>query len=508
MMLNLFPFPQRSDHPLADAKELKRVLAELRVDKPANAVDEVAGWFESLQDAAGFRLNLYFDVIRQLDDVAQPHLRSLGRDYLLSPGLSKLGEERLWATSYGYWRQLAALYAECAERARLDPKGKGTHAFKASLPLALVRSQAARCNELKWLAYCYGSESDEVWKGLGATYLAAEATGDGQKLVQLYPARQGLCSVAQQYLHAIVFSTSSMDSLTPLEMELADRLTAHFLPKFALSPDCRPDSIYWLDAARGSAPLRLARPPGNTSSGLRFLSPGTARAALDELTHIVERGEVPADLNLGGEYSKRALLPVLRHLAVHWALRPPKRMYQRHPVTTRMQVLHGFDECYSVFSGAQPSGQDRRSRESWVVENVSLGGFRVHVDDLSGERIKLGSLLCAQPEGGENWLLGVTRRFNRVAGRRTCLGVQVLARHALSIELAPRRSGFAVAVAVPGIWLRDGAEAGVERIVLPLGGFNVREIMEFNDEGRRRVLAPVELEESGRDYEIGRFHDQ
>ena len=32
MILNLFP--NRPDHPLADAKEFKRILAELRVDKP------------------------------------------------------------------------------------------------------------------------------------------------------------------------------------------------------------------------------------------------------------------------------------------------------------------------------------------------------------------------------------------------------------------------------------------------------------------------------------------
>jgi hypothetical protein len=40
MLINLFP--QRPDHPLADSKELKRILAELHVDKPANAVDEVS----------------------------------------------------------------------------------------------------------------------------------------------------------------------------------------------------------------------------------------------------------------------------------------------------------------------------------------------------------------------------------------------------------------------------------------------------------------------------------
>ncbi|MBE2258050.1 MAG: hypothetical protein IAE88_04285 [Rhodobacteraceae bacterium] len=506
MILNLFA--QRPDHPLADAKELKRILADLHVDKAAKAVDELRGWFETLRHAEHFRLDHFFDVLRQLDEAAQPHLRNLVRDYLQSPRLSKLEEERQWARSYGYWDDVAALYDSCVERARLDPKSKGSDAFKASLPLAVVRSQAARCIQLKWLAYRYATAAEDLWKFLGSGYMAAEAAASAQKPVPLYPAQRGLASVAQQYLHAVVFATSSMDSLTPLQIELADRLIAHFLPYFVISPDCRPDSVYWVDAVTGSLPLRLARHPGPARPGLRFFSPGTAPQALDDLIHLVERGETPADLNLGGGYPQKVLLPVLRHLRVYWAWQPPQRQHRRHPVKTRMLVLRGFDESYTVFSGARQSPAQAPGSESWLVENISLGGFHAVLDDAPGERVKLGALLCAQPEGGDNWLLGVARRFNRLGGQRASLGVQVLSRNALSIELRPRRSGFSAAIAIPAIWLRDGGDAGVERILLPIGGFNVREAVEFQHQNRLLSLTPVELVETGSDYEIGRFHSQ
>lgn len=277
MILNLFA--QRPDHPLADAKELKRILADLHVDKAAKAVDELRGWFETLRHAEHFRLDHFFDVLRQLDEAAQPHLRNLVRDYLQSPRLSKLEEERQWARSYGYWDDVAALYDSCVERARLDPKSKGSDAFKASLPLAVVRSQAARCIQLKWLAYRYATAAEDLWKFLGSGYMAAEAAASAQKPVPLYPAQRGLASVAQQYLHAVVFATSSMDSLTPLQIELADRLIAHFLPYFVISPDCRPDSVYWVDAVTGSLPLRLARHPGPARPGLRFFTGDGAAGA-------------------------------------------------------------------------------------------------------------------------------------------------------------------------------------------------------------------------------------
>lgn len=506
MMFNFFA--KRSDHPLADSKELKRILGELHVDKAAKAVDEVSGWFDSLQHAENFRLDHYFDVLRQLDDAAQRHLLRVERDYLLSARLTKLEEERLWTRSYRYWGQLATLYVDCVERAQLDPKSKGSDAFKASVPLALLRSQAARCNQLKWLAFRYGSGAEEIWQSLGATYLAAEAAGNAQKPVQIYPARQGLGTVAQQYLHAIVFFASSMDSLMPLQIELADRLIVHFLPHFVLLSDCRPDSVYWVDAVAGAAPLRLARHPGASRRGLRFFSPGTALSALEELLHLVEHGAIPSDLNLGGEYPQRSLLPVLRHLRLYWAKRPPQRRHTRHAVKTRMLVLFGFDDSYALFSGAAPRQGNEVAMDNWVVENVSLGGFRAHLGDEASERISIGALLCVQPEGGENWMLGVARRFTRRGPDGASLGVQVLSRQARSIELRPRRSGFSAAVAIPGIWLQDAGETGVLRIVLPLAGFNVRETLEFTHQGQRRVLTPMELEEAGAEYEIGCFREQ
>ncbi len=505
MILKLFP--QRPDHPLADAKEFKRILAELHVDKAAKAVDELVGWFESLQHAENFRLDHYFDVLRQLDDAGQQHLRNLVRDYLDSPQLSTLERQRLWELSFAYWNVVAGHYSACIERARIDPKGRGTGAFNASLALAEVRLQAARRSCLKWLAYRYESASRDFWKAFGRSFLAAEGAGHAQKMVQLYPGQAGSSSVAQQYLHALVFFASAMDGLLPQQIELADRVITHFVPSFICSSDCRPDSLYRVDAASGSPPARLASHPQATRSSLRYVSTGPALPALEELIHVVERDEVPVGVNLGGGYSQKALLQVLRHLRIYWALQPPKRRHQRHAVKAKMAVVHGFERSYALFSGMATQPEISTGTRNWVVENVSRGGFRVCFDASAGERIRIGALLCMQPEGGDNWLLGTARRLNKLDGRAN-LGIQVLSRQAQSVELRPRRSGFSAAVANPGIYLHDGGEPGVARIVLPLGGFNVRETLDCSLDGSAHRLTPVEVESSGVDYEIARFHDQ
>ena len=139
MILNLFS--SRPDHPLGDAKELKRVLVELPLDNAFKAVDEVYGWFESLLTADDFRVDHLFDVVRQLDEAAQHHVRRLSRDYLHSPRLSKSEERRLWSMCYNYSGEVSSLYARCIERAKRNPKDKGSEAFKPLLPLAATRDR-------------------------------------------------------------------------------------------------------------------------------------------------------------------------------------------------------------------------------------------------------------------------------------------------------------------------------------------------------------------------------
>ncbi|MFZ4534973.1 hypothetical protein [Propionivibrio sp.] len=505
MIMNLFS--SRPDHPLGDPREFKRVLVELPLDNAFKAVDEVYGWFESLQQADDFRLDRFFDVVRQLDEAAQPHVRRLTRDYLHSARLSKSEERRMWTLCYNYWGEVSSLYARCLERAMQNPKDKGSEALKSSLPLAATRLLAARATQLKWVVYRYGPIGEDLWRGLGQPYLAAEAAGYAQKPVPLYPGQPGLTSVAQQYLQALIFHSSSMDSLMPLEIELADRLSANFQPGFVFSKDCLRDSVYWVDAASGLPPIRMARQPDSLLPTLRFFSPGTAPQALNELMRSVERGEVPADLNLGGEYLAKVLLPVLRHLAMYWAPKPPQREHARHAVKTRMAVLQGFDDCFTVFAGDVARFGKEHTAESWVVENVSRGGFGAGIDDLGGDWLKIGALISMQPEGGENWVLGVVRRYKKDSDVHASVGIQTLSRQAQSVELRPRTSGFSATGAIPGIWLREGNAPGATRMVLPPASFDLRESLEFAHDGRRYLLTPVEREDIGSNFEIGHYRE-
>jgi hypothetical protein len=504
MILNFFS-AARPDHPLGNAKEYKRVLSGLPQD-PFKAIDEVYSWFESLRQADDFRLNHFFNVVGGLDEAVQRHLRDLSRNYLQTPRLSKNDENRLWSTCFNYWGEISWLYAHCVERFRKNPKDKSNDAFKDSLPLAAARCMAARARQIKCIDYRYGVIGEDLWRGLGIPYLTAEAGGYSTKPVQIYPGERGMTSVAQQYLRTLVRESSSVGMLLPLEIEMADRLVAHFLPGFVFGNECLPGTMYWVDVTGAQPPTRLVATPTQSSAGLRFFQPGTAYPALDEMMRKVERGTIPKDLDLGTDRSAADVLEVLRHLALYWSPSAPQREYVRHVVKTRMAVLQGFDSSLAVFAGNVARLGIERSAESWVVENVSHGGFRAGTGE-AGDWLKVGSLLCMQPEGGNNWILGVVRRRS-VNADLQAVGIQTLSRSAQSIELRPRTSSFAVTDAIPGIWLREESGSDLIRLALPPGSFNVRTILEFILDDRRYLLTPVELEESGGEFEIGVYREQ
>ena len=88
-----------------------------------------------------------------------------------------------------------------------------------------------------------------------------------------------------------------------------------------------------------------------------------------------------------------------------------------------LPVLPGLVNAFVVFSpefGGKPMGLPL---ESWIVENVSRGGFGATIQDIKGDWLKVGALLSLQPEGAENWVVGVVRRYHRLSEQEAQVAV-------------------------------------------------------------------------------------
>lgn len=496
-MISLFG-NKKPDHPMANMKEARKLLDELSTNDAFKCADELTHWLQSVMAEEGFKAEYRAQLVQLLDETAQIHVRKLARDYIASPRLAKFQEMRLWKAIYEYWREAGLAYAGCIE---LFASGaKGADALKGSMPLLLARALRALTAQMKWMYLRYGPMDPSVWGTVAKVYAFAETRKFAQSAVTLYPGIPGESTPEQEFLKAVMLCASSPDSLLPLEIELCERLIGHFCASFTLRLDLQPDIAYWIDLAAGQAPLRLARPPQHAPT-LRFFAAGKALEELESLIDTIRAtGKVPAQVNLGGTYPADNVLDVLDHLALYWSPKPPERKHQRQKVKSRLNVVHGFDGVLSVF-GAGPG--DNADTETWIVEDVSAGGFGAGIPEIKGEWLKIGCLLGLQPEGGDTWVLGVIRRLYRESPLKGSVGIQTIARSAELVQLSVSGGGTEA-----GVLISDGSEPpGEARVLLRAGVYAPGQNMEYGKGEATCLLLPQGLVDSSDDYEHVKFRE-
>lgn len=488
-------------HPLADAKEAKRVLEALPANDPFKAVEELVHWLESVATAEGFKPESRLQLLFTLDDAAQPRVRKLARDYFAATRPSRFQENRLWTAIHGYWKQAGFAFARAVDQ--FVQGAKGADAARGQLPLLLVRTLRSFAQQIKWMHLRYGPIDLASWGVFNSVYAFAEARQLAQSNAVVHPGAALESTPQLEFLKGEMFSASSPDGLLPVEVELAERLIAELAPRFALAGTPAPELVFWTDLGQAIPPARLSRAP-QPAAGLRYFGAGAALARVQELAErVMTGGQMPPEINLGGSHEPHLVLEVLRHLELYWSPQPPERKAQRHPVKTRLSVTHGYEGVVGALGGGDSLDFDNQNSESWIVENVSAGGFGAVVPQLKGDWLRVGALLALQPEGGNNWLLGVVRRVNKTSGQQARVGIETLSR-------TPALSQFAVSgaksVSAQGVLLRNG-ESAEARIVLRPGVFAPAQNLEISRGERHHVYIPQALAERGEDYEIARFRE-
>ena len=104
------------DHPLADVKQARALVAELPPYDSLKALDEITRWLESLSEAEGFKLDRLFEIIDLLDIAAKNHQRKLAHDYLAMSRQQKFQENKLWTCGFNFARALGQTYLLCVNR--------------------------------------------------------------------------------------------------------------------------------------------------------------------------------------------------------------------------------------------------------------------------------------------------------------------------------------------------------------------------------------------------------
>lgn len=504
MALNLFG--GKVDHPMADPRQAQQRVADLPAD-PAKALQEISELLDSIVHTDGFKLDRRFENIDLLDGAAKNHQRKLSQDYLAMPRQQKFHENRLWTAVYGLWKHLGDAYIHCVHghEANLG----GASAVKKTMPVVVARAIRTLTLQLKWVLLRYGLPEARIWTDLARLYKLAEDRGYASGTVAIYPGSHGSGSVQQEFLKAMMLWASSTDGLPPVRQEIAERAVAYFSSSFRLSRT--PEGCtHCFDLAEPRAPVRLFKDAAS-HQGMRFFGAGEALAALDRVVaQIRERGAIPPDVNLGGNYEKDTVVGVLKHLAMQWSDKAPVRSSERRHTAGRITVVPGLSDIFGVLDPASTDELDfsqqqaAPSAESWIVVNVSDGGYGAIIPPQKSDWIKVGTLVGVQNEVEKHWGIGVIRRITRDEHQQRRVGIQLLTRAAIPIKVT--KSGGLAAEPQAAILLSTAPDKqGEVGVVLRDGLFNGRDSLDMTVKSKAYLLMPSRMVEDGEDFDWVKF---
>jgi hypothetical protein len=496
----------KPDHPLADPKRARELIAGLPSFDPPKALEEIRDWVDSVLRAEGFRFDDRLGLVKLLDDAGQPFQRRILRDYLSSARAQKFQESRMWNAASSFWGELSTAYARCLDEAR---KGARPGA-RSQLSQAVCRGLRATAQQLKWMQLRYGPIDEAAWAAAADFYGFAADNRLEREPVELHAGTAGATSAELELLKLLMLWATSLDTLSPELLDLAERLTAHFAPGFLLERGAGGQATHCFDLGGHRAPRRVSA--GTEPCGAAvFIGAGAALGQIEALRKTLAKGVVPEQLRLGTAYPPGMVDEVLAHLADYWAATPPGRRHNRLKVQTRIAVLHGFDRLMEELCG--DGSLNFEGVESWLIEDISAGGFGAVIREARPDRVRIGSLVGTRPEGVGRWGVGIVRRLKRTADNQGYVGVETLGMEAVPVKLRPvGRVEAGDAASLEGetgaLWLGNGgAMAGEVVLVLPGGMFSQRESLDMVRQGRNYLLIPVQIRERGDRYDIGCFRE-
>ena len=496
------------DHPMANPVQARQVVAELPDQDATMALEKIAEWLESLNQAEGFKVDRRYESVDLLDGAARRHQQELTQEYLSTPRVQKFQENRLWSAAFGYYKELGEAYVRCIKEcvSGFD----GASAAEKVLPAIVARALRALAMQLKWTLLRYGLVERRIWTHLALLYRFAEEKGLSEKAIGVYPVPHPQTTVKREFLKALMLPASSLDGLTPVKQQIAERTVAHFAESFLLSTEAG-GCTHSFDLAAPRPPARLV--PGAAESGLLYFGAGEALAGLDRLTEqVAARGGVTHDFGLGTNYHKDEVIPVLRHLAQYWSDTPPARSSERRLTAARITVVPGADQVFGALGPSTSKNLDfsqNQTAESWIVENVSDGGYGAIVPPQKIDWVKVGALIGMKGETSNYLGIGLIRRITRDAHQQRRVGIQVLTKTAIPVTISKANTmsslNFDLREETAILLTVKPDDRGEVDMLLREGIFNGRDGLEMTLQDRNYRLVPSSIVEAGEDYYWARF---
>lgn len=415
----------------------------------------VTAALDALTQRSGLFTEDRFDEIQRLDSAAQPLLFGMIKEYLATARHKKARESKLWGSATSYLQELYRAYLLCLKRYEADPRGSTR--FRLKLPIAVARALRALRLQLKWALLRYATPEQHLWTEMAGLYAFAVSNGIADEEVPFYLGRQ--TSVKEEFVTALMIAACSSDSLRPAELDLATRLVDLYSRHFVISEQPFEGCTHWFDLQASHTPVHASTPPPENDS-VRYVGAGDALAELEAVRVEITRTEtVPLALLFYEKQNDLLLLAALNHLALDWAGISHARMDERRTASARITVVPGLPGILRALDFAVNDSldfTDQAAAESWVVENISAGGYGAVIPAIAGDWVEVGSLVGIEGNSIRDWRVGVVRRVNRLEGDQQRVGMQLLGTTAVRVLLSQNAARSVPAVLI--VETQDGVE--------------------------------------------------
>ena len=489
--------------PLAATREL---IGKLDGQQPLAMLGELAAHLDALRAEGRVRPLHAFEAVDLVDRSARAHYRKATHHYVLGQRkLTRFQDEQLWNTVAAYLNELCQAYRYCLAKFEVGAEGSGELA--SLLPLITVRAVRLCAARLKWSHLRYRAPLPREWEEINGLYLLAEAGDYARTSVSPYRGAAGETSVEQEFLKALMLAAAAPESLTPEQVEVAERIVVRIERTLTLAAEPGVMHHHFIDLRTDAGPRRLATVRRIAETARTF---GTPRgiAQLHALEKALDDERLtPRELGLSHEFDVEVVLATLRHLIRHWGPPLPVRRHERRREVARVTVVHGFDEVTANVGGMTVDYPFVSEQEHWEVENESKSGLQLAAASPLGRWARVGALIAFRRGEEATWTTAIVRRVHRQDNDTRRVGVEVFAHGGAGVTILPlvaahMDAGEGLLCAL----LSAGETANDEVLVLlPARLYSPAAAREMRAYDQRYRLIPVQLVESGEEYQIARY---
>jgi hypothetical protein len=383
-----------------------------------------------------------------------------------------------------------------------------------------------------------GCEPDgKSWQSFHAIYAYVEEQGLQQQTVaDKFSRADRPLSCRTLYAKILLLHRARLLGLSRNQWHIVGRWLDHWGDAFSIEPRCSmsrddaPPLAVDLAGTRGFVPVQRA----TSAASMRFMAMVPLSKLIRVKTILLQQGQSPQQLELGGELSSKECIDLLNRLHGCWCAQRGESLADEPRDAPFVQLCDGLESIYAHIARKpfkQPGSAgiadkeaqkqietfgrvldetDRHNlaqlgflAEEWLVEEDGLLNARLLRKTTAGQRLGVNQIVCVHVTDATTYRVGVTTVVSVARSGQLYIGVRYLPGNPQAVIARGSASGNLLSGAAAALLLPEMANLRIPAsLLLPRDWFGAGRPLELAlPENKKQGIALGISVEKGSDYE-------